>query len=352
MSGNWDDFDDSFKTSSEPKTSEANSGLQKQVAESSRSDENASCQWGFRSGPGNCVLNDEDADGDNDCSNSDTKAMIVVYEKYLDDKQSFLSNRTSNHSKYVNNAQKLLQEWFEREGHEYDVETDSHNQTQFICSLRLPIGDQDFEVTSDASSTKKAAQDEITLTACKLLDEVGLLFPWQADKDIDAGRKQRLMDARKEDDIEFEDTHVSKKYHLDGQVGCASTASRGANNKREVDTYESLMAKWSQTNLAILKLKAELVKINMSVKCAKYSQEERLSGAEGANQAMDAEGEDEIDPLDAYMLSLDKKTKLSIDDKIEKSRIKSDIQMYQREQERLGRLIELAKPKSKSNGKV
>lgn len=101
--------------------------------------------------------------------------------------------------------------------------------------------------------------------------------------------------------------------------------------------------------MSILQSKAKLVKLDLSVTTKR--QQHTKPDSQGANNdasgndaSKDTEDNDEIDPLDEFMSSLDTKTKLSMDDKIEKSRLKTQIAEYERQQEEVARLLELAKP--------
>lgn len=326
------------------------------------SEDGAGCDWGFSRQDAHKA-----SDGVNVGLDSDSSKFIPIYESYLADKQSVLGGQqTKNSSTYSNNPQKSLREWFENEGHEFEVKVDQPREGQYICSLDLPIDDHDFSLTSEVHGKKQDAIDEICLVACRMLDQCELLYSWQfgANKESQSDRKRRIDEANKEDDIEFDST--KRQCHHS-----SPTSDRKTTSVPMVNTYESLMAKWNQLNMSILQLKAKLVKLDLSVTKAaarvvhkpkqntSSSINEHPQGTTSAsepndinddeNDSKDDNDDDEIDPLDEYMSTLETKTKLSMDEKIEKSRIKSQIQAYEREQSSLTRMIELAKPKFSLN---
>lgn len=344
MSSSWDDFEGSKK---DEKPREHSKGIveRNEVQE----DDRTGCDWGFKRGHD---TGDETGELTEDSSN--LTRFIEIYEAFLEDRHSLNSN-TKNHSTYGGNPQKALQEWFDNESHELSIKTEQPRANQYISSLDLPIEDQDFTITSECHNRKQEAIDEVCLTACRMLDECGLLCAWQlgavsSKEDLD--RKRRLDEANKEDDIELDQT-CTKRH-------CDSVKSMSTKLPSKVNTYESLLAKWNELNFSILKLKAELVKLDLSV--AEQTDKQRKSKTtlkspgiitdvddkhktNSANTGDTNEEDDEVDPLDEYMSSLETKTKLSQDEKIKKSRIKSQIVAYEREQAEVSRFIELAKPK-------
>lgn len=315
MSSGWDDFKDSSTVERKTKKSE-NEGEKVENPE-----DGAGCDWGFNG-------QNSHVNGEGELA-SDSNKFIPVYERYLQDKQSFNQN-TKNHAMYSNNPQKVLREWFDSEGNEFAVKTDQLRETQYVCSLDLPLDDQDFTLTSEVREKEQDAVDEVCSIACRLLDESELLFTWQSDTKEDLDKKRRLFEASKDDDIELDSTNI-KRHRSSGL--------------REVNTYESLLAKWNELNMSILQLKAKLVKLDLSVTQQRKPVRGSDSKTQGSIEAEEGSDGDELDPLDEFMSNLETKTKLSIDEKIEKSRIKTQIAAYEREQDELSRLIKLAKPR-------
>lgn len=346
MSSSWDDFEESTK---EKKLRDRSACNNKE--RDTKEDDGTGCDWGF---DGNQETRDDN--GELAVENSNLSKFIELYECYLEDKHSINSN-TKNFSTYGNNPQKALQEWFDNEGHEFQIKIKQPKANQYVGCLDLPIEDQDFSINSECHSKRQDATDEVCLLACRMLDECQLLYSWQssaASFQDHSDRKRRADDANKEDDIELDQTCT--KRHCDLQKSVSSKLAS------KVNTYESLMVRWNELNFSIVKLKAELVKLDLSV--AKQTNKRKKSATTHGSQGIEAdidgnqktnsdttnsgeteEEDDEIDPLDEYMSSLETKTKLTMDEKIHKSRIKTQIAAYEREQAEVSRFIELAKPK-------
>lgn len=280
---------------------------------------------------------------------SNCPGFISLYEQYLSSKKS-IPQQTKNYKAYSKNPQKYLRDWFDNEGHdEMKLSTDQPSENQYICTVELPIDEHDFTLTSELHPRKKDAADEVCLDACRLLDSCQLLLTstfsssnqFDGDEGEDHNRKRRIDEANKEDDIEFDGTTTWKRHR--------NEPATSDNNK--VNTYESLLARWRAVNMSILQLKAKLVKLDLSVTKQKLpgppGGKESVRGDNRDNNASDGDSEDETDPLDEFMSNLETKTALSMDDKIEKSRLRTQIATQEREQSRLARMIELAKPAGK-----
>lgn len=262
---------------------------------------------------------------------TDSSKFSEIYEDYLENKKSFLASKTDNYSSYCNNPQKVIRDFFKDKDHEFKLKIRELSDNQFICSLDLPIDDLDFAVASEIHAKKQSAIDEMCLIACKLLDESQLLYSWQQLGACNSNfggndliRKKRQIDeANREDDIEIDDC---RKRH------CEQLTKAKAQPK--VNTYESLMEQWKELNMSILMLKASLVKLDLSV-----TQKDNDKARDKVEQ------DDEDDPLNAFMSDLDMKTELSMNDKIEKTRLKNEILSLETKQKEVSKLIELAKPK-------
>jgi len=324
MSEAWDDFREPSRDTGP-----------KDRSESARKDDTGKdsqdvCDWGF-SRKETQVEDGEVAD-----PSSDSYKFVPVYEKYLEDKQSF-SCETKNYNMYRSNPERAMREWFDNEGHEFELKIDHPRENQFYCTISLPIDEHDFVLTSEAHDRKQGAIDETCMTACKLLDSCQLLYSWQSaaiSSKESAEKKQRLAEANREDDIELDRTN--SKRHCD--------SSSGGNQKatlNKINTYETLMTKWNDLNMSILQLKAKLVKLDLRVT---KGNQESLEAEKGIDSC-DGSSDKEVDPLDEFMSTLENKTMLTMDEKIEKSRIKTQIASHEREQSEISRLIELAKPK-------
>lgn len=353
MPSDWDDFDTSSKCNKRKRDVKPDKEDLEGIKETKTS---STCDWGFGR-QYNQAPDEESTDlSTNPEFASDSSKFALTYEKYLEDKSAFTKQRTKNLHMYQNNPEKALHEWFNNEGNEFSLKADQLNGDKFVCRLDIPLDDQDFSLTSEVHNRKRDAVEQICLTACKLLDDCDLLYSWQSAsnkqqheddaKDL-AEKKRLLMEANKDDDIELDST--SLKRHGDSSSTSNSTSS--------VNTYESLMAKWNELNMLILQSKARLVKLDLSVALHQNQKQRQQPSSKQCNNDEDNDEEvvnddsvnDDVDPLDEFMSTLTTKTKLSMDDKIEKSRIKSQIVLYEREQSEVSRLIEMAKPKFNFN---
>lgn len=285
------------------------------ATKSKAEDEDEGCNWGFSN---DVMTNDHLQAG------SDADKFIAAYEEYLRNNKS-APGSTPNESVYSQNAQKSLEEWFVNEGHKFEP-TVVQQEDEFICHIELPLEDQDFEIHSEAKTKRKDAILDVCLKACKLLDSANILYPWQQTKDPDGKLKRKqLAESQFEDDCEYDDTAETQVK----QARKMQKREDGHSNK--VDTYDSLMTKWRTIMMSLSKAKAQLVTIDLSVKASEKK------------NAPDSHLEDE-DPLDTYMNTLSQKPKLSINDKIQKSKLKNQISQLEKEKAGLERLIELAKP--------
>ncbi|CAA3018598.1 Hypothetical predicted protein [Olea europaea subsp. europaea] len=380
MSSSWDDFYDSKAQSSKLKRHNESKESNDDDVEDRK--HVTGCDWG-QGRP-----DEVDADpGSQDGGGKESSDFIPVYEQYLQDKRSIAQKSTANHKTYQNDPQKVLLDWFESCGNseefspEYEKSIDAN---QWICNLDLIIDDTDFTLTSEPHARRNEALNEVCLDACRLLDLSGLLVRHRRSKtneeEEDSRRRKRVSEAMKEDDLVFDRTsEQTKKRHCaspDESIGDSDTIrSSGASRSlsSQVNTYESLTARWQELNMSILKEKARLVKLDLSVakprqqSCDKRKREmvsdnspetrgdeaehnESESNANGPKEGEENsdEEEEEADPLDKFMSTLETKTKLSMDDKIEKSRIKSQIASLEREQCECARLIAIAKPSASS----
>lgn len=343
----WDDFERPQQQKS--KSQEHNDEDLIEEKSGKKQTELAGCDWGFSR---QYNKDDKSADQEAAVDDSGLARFIPIYEKYLSDKKSF--KETTNSGSYVQDPQKAIREWFNIEGHDFSPVINKPRDGGYTCALDLPIEDQDFALSSTIHTKKQIAIDEVCLTACRLLDACQLLYPDQADsiptKEETADKKRRIDEAIKEDDIELDNT---SKKHCD-----LSDSSRRLNENKskapKVNTYESLLSKWNELNMSILQLKAKLVKLDLSITQHAQSQNTGNSSAKSVSSSSKSRSSecevgdddiDEIDPLDEYMSSLETKSKLSMDEKIEKSRLKTQIAAYEREQSEVSRLLALAKPK-------
>ena len=143
------------------------------------------------------------------------------------------------------------------------------------------------------------------------------MFPWQQKTHT----SRRKLDEDVDSDSELIDETVkvsNKRIRNDSQT----------NDNSNVENFETLNKKWSDINEELRKLRVKLANISAPA-------ESKPSYA----------GQDSGDSLEDFMASIGhKKYGLSISDKIEKSNIKMKINLLVKEQQKLEKLIKIAKP--------
>ncbi len=143
------------------------------------------------------------------------------------------------------------------------------------------------------------------------------MFPWQQ-------QKARLLRRKQEEDMDSDNDMIDETVKISKKRTKRDSES---NSDDTVDNYETLNQKWSQMNEELRQLRIKLAKI----------------GAQ--NDSQQDVGQEFDDSLDNYMASIGKqKYGLSISDKIEKSNIKMKITQLEKEQQKVEKLIKLAKP--------
>jgi len=149
------------------------------------------------------------------------------------------------------------------------------------------------------------------------LDRAELLFPWQQ-------QKARLLRRKQEEDMDSDSDMIDETVKIPKKRSKRDSESTSDNT---VDNYETLNTKWTQMNEELCQLRIKLAKI-------------------GAQNDIKPDFSQEFDDeLDNFMASIGKqKYGLSMSDKIEKSNIKMKITQLEKEQQKLEKLIKLAKP--------
>lgn len=264
------------------------------------------CDWG---------INEEEIDPEKEETSDSKSLQAIITAMKMNVNGDEL--KTSNDNVYSANPNKCLQQWFEREGYEMDYKVDAiHNK--YKCTFELPIDGQWIPVDGSLMTKKKEAITEACLKSCQLLDRAELLFPWQQQKAKLLRRKQEEDDNDSDGEMIDETVHLSRKR---------ARKESDNNTDNGFDTFETLNKKWSQMNEELRQLRIKLAKI----------------GAK--NEVQREVGQEFDDSLDDYMASIGKqKYGLSISDKIEKSNVKMKINQLEKEQQKLEKLIELAKP--------
>ncbi|RWS30467.1 kanadaptin-like protein [Leptotrombidium deliense] len=255
------------------------------------------CSWG--------ILDDESEENEKE----DPSAPLATILAHL--QSDFTSTPTTNNNVYQENPQKALQQWFEREGYEYEYKINCVNG-KFKCTFQLSIEDQDVAVEGKLFLKKKDSINDACLRCCQLLDKANILFPWQAQKRSTTSAK----------DSDFEDEVIDETGDTEKK--------RSRKETKTINTYESLMEQWNTISSELQSLKAKLVTMNVN-------QAPRTTNASCTSE--DAT----TDVLDSYMNTL-QSVPYNINSKIEKSKLKMKISELEKRQKRTERLLKISKP--------
>jgi pSer/pThr/pTyr-binding forkhead associated (FHA) protein len=246
-------------------------------------------------------------DGDNS-EEEEQEDLESLYERISIFLQKEIPESKNEHA-FSGNPVKAVQDWFEKEGLDFDHEV-SHNHNNFRCKINVNIGGRDFTITSDPHPKKKDSINQTCLRVCRLLDSFKLLFPWQTEKT----RKRKLPFLDKEDDEVLDET-IDKKKRQTKQP------------KKEAETYESLCEKWTESNRTLVSLKGQLAS---------------LSHKEPGKEKLEEESVDR-DSLDSFMTTL-KDSKNTQKMRIEQSRLKLQIKEMEKQLKVYELLMKAAKP--------
>eukprot|EP00058_Branchiostoma_floridae_P004625 XP_002590113.1 hypothetical protein BRAFLDRAFT_83391 [Branchiostoma floridae] len=218
---------------------------------------------------------------------------------------------------YVKDPKKALKNFFEREGEEleYDVEekgTSFHRQ--FYCRVRLPVeGPDGREQYAEATTSgkKKEAVLACALEACRLLDAYGVLRQ-QGYKSKRVTRNWEENDYYDSDEDTFTDRtgDVEKKR--------IRRMKKAGKDENITHTYDSLSAQHEEV---VQELRAT---------------EEKLAAARRKSDSEESE-----DPLEAFMSNMAAGSGLT---KVEVSKLRLRLFELRREEQRLERLMKVAKP--------
>lgn len=230
---------------------------------------------------------------------------------------------------YNQDPKKALQKFFEREGFDMNFEFSEQGQGhthKWVCSIELPVEidgvDRAFTASATVSTSKKDAQIQCALEACRILDTYNVLR--KSNTKLRMQRKTlEANDYYDEDD----DLYLDRTGQLEKQREKRKQwAEEGFGHKKpEKDTYESLCAKLEEAKQEIVECQKQLDEL--SAKKQKTSQ----SGG---------------DVLDDYIRQLER-TGGSGDDpktKMEKSKWRQKLVAATHESQKLEKLVKIAKP--------
>ncbi|EDW83668.1 uncharacterized protein Dwil_GK13733 [Drosophila willistoni] len=224
---------------------------------------------------------------------------------------------TNNEDLFFDDPKRTLRGFFEREGLHLEYKCDELSQGSFVCRVELPIDDSNgrpivVEVTH--KGRKKDCVVQCALDACRTLDRHGVLR--QANQE---SQKRKLVKAGDSDDEdEFWDRTgdvARKKQRKANTVMC------------ETLTYDDLLKQECELHL-------EMEKINMEI--AAYQLREKRQ------KELTLKQQRASDDLDNFMDTLTEDVEQV--DKTEIKKLRLDLQRIKVEQQKIERLIKIAKP--------
>lgn len=232
--------------------------------------------------------------------------LEVLYER-IEQFMKSPSAETKNEHAFSSNPAKCLQEWFEREGLDFEYQV-THNNNNFRCNLTITIEGRDFLFEGDPNAKKKDAISSTCTRACRVLDAFKQLFPWQKES-----RKKRSKGDEDDDD----DDVLDETEHSNKEKTTSSTP----------ETYDSLMEKWKDCSIKLSSCKAELASLTSN---KKPSQNDETP---------------EEDSLDSYMTNLASSSgRNKTEEKIAVSKIRLQIKELEKKQRVLELLMKAARP--------
>ncbi|CAI5446668.1 unnamed protein product [Caenorhabditis angaria] len=233
---------------------------------------------------------------------------------------------------YNQDPRKALAKFFEREGFDMNFEFSEQGQGhthKWVCMIELPVEidgvDRAFTASATVSTSKKDAQTQCALEACRILDSYNVLRK--------SNTKLRMAKKTLKDNDYFEeddDLYLDRTGQLEKQREKRQKWAEGGENAAgKKDTYESLVEQLKNT-------KEELAECQkMLDKLGSRKRKEKLRNEEGDG-----------DNLDDYMRELEKNGGYGDDakTKTEKSKWRQRFVAATHEMLKLEKLVKIAKP--------
>ncbi|XP_033627027.1 kanadaptin-like [Asterias rubens] len=221
---------------------------------------------------------------------------------------------------YIKDPKKALRGYFEREGYdlEYNVEEkESGFNKQFVCKVELPIDDSSGRpifAEAAVSGKKKESVLACALEACRILDAHGVLRQATHESKKRKAKDWKGDDYYDSDDDTFLDrTGVIEKKRL-------VRMKKAGMIKEEAQTYDSLKSQLSDVEAEIKKTENEIA----------------VTDKKSPSVVED-------DSLDAFMAGIKSGKTM---DKTWRAKLKLQLIELRKEQSRLVRLVNIAKPTS------
>ena len=230
---------------------------------------------------------------------------------------------TSNEELYIDDPKKTLRGWFEREGHELEYEVEEKGPGQFLCRVEVPVeGARGGCMVAEAllKGKKKEAVAQCALEACRLLDRLGLLR--QATHE---SRKRKAKNWEEEDFYDSdEDTFLDRTGAVEKKR--QQRMHQAGKAESQVETYQSLSDKHTDILGKLESTHSQLRKAEADLAASKA-------------KAADEDG----DTLDSFMNNL---STVGCTDKKLISKLKVELAALNKEEARLRKLVNIARPAS------
>ncbi|CAD6188124.1 unnamed protein product [Caenorhabditis auriculariae] len=271
--------------------------------EGKREEESEGCNWGMDYGEGE----------------KSSAAAVELDPHLMEDREAY----------YLQDPRKALTKFFEREGFDMNFafsEQGSGHTHKWVCSIELPVEidgvDRAFTASATVSTSKKDAQSQCALEACKILDAYGVLRRGSTKLRV----KKKTLEANdyyeEDDDLYLDRTGQLEKQREKRRIW----AEEGTYTKKvEKDTYDSLCVKLEQAKKDVAEIQQLLDALNPVKK-------------EGLKSGGDA--------LDDYVRQLENGV-VGGDDlktKTEKSMLRQKLVIATHDVQKLEKLVRIAKP--------
>ncbi|CAJ0597264.1 unnamed protein product [Cylicocyclus nassatus] len=208
---------------------------------------------------------------------------------------------------YRADPKKALAKFFEREGFDMEfqlTEQGSGHTHKWLCSIELPIevNGIDRAVTAQAtvSTSKKDAQVQCALEACRILDAHGVLRR-STNKSRAKNKELEANDFYDEDDDEYLDRTGQIEKQREKRMMWAKNQPGGKVEKKS--TYESLCKELEETRAEIANLKKMLDDLN-TVKATQSTGDSLDDYCRTLNQGADLKSKTEISMLRQKLVGL------------------------------------------------
>ncbi|KAH8382704.1 hypothetical protein KR009_004873 [Drosophila setifemur] len=224
---------------------------------------------------------------------------------------------TNNEELFFDDPKKTLRGFFEREGLNLEYKCDELSTGSFVCRVELPLDDSNgrsIVVEVNHKGKKKDCVVQCALEACRTLDRHGVLR--QANQESLKRRVQKSGDSDDEDSFWDRTGDVERKKQRLAKSGGSVTL-----------TYEDLLRQECELNEEMTKVEQEI---------SVYQEKERKLKEQALKQ------DTASDDLDNFMDTLSEDVQGL--DKTEIKKLRLEQQRLKGEQQRVERLLKIAKP--------